>query len=139
MGSITQEDIDFLRASALDASGGVARLCLHSDPSALQHDMVVALTTGCQQRIHRHPEKPETLHVIEGTLTVSLFNDDGVLLRREFLSRDQQLLTRIPSGVWHLVQPDTEVSIFHESRPGPFDRLADAEFALWTVGETDKV
>ena len=59
-----------------------ARLCLHQDHNSLVQEMVIALSQDSYVRPHRHRDKSESFHVIEGRLAVLLFDDTGKLTRR---------------------------------------------------------
>ncbi len=79
---VTPEDLAFVADAARESEGGVARLCLHLDRSASQHDMIVALSPRAEQRVHRHPSKPESVHVMSGRLEVLVFDDARAVVSR---------------------------------------------------------
>jgi cupin fold WbuC family metalloprotein len=117
---------------ALDCN---ARICLHTDPSELFHDMIILEKIGSYFPTHRHQGKAETIHVIEGILQISMFDNECNLTRRIRLdTKKNSLIWRIPVGHWHLITPLTSYVIYHESKPGPFLGEADREFFKFTDG-----
>jgi glucose-6-phosphate isomerase len=110
-----------------------ARICLHPDPGALFHSMVVVEHRGSYFPPHRHgPAKAESLHIIRGDLAVFIFDDNGQVTNKMVLAHHgDPFLAYIPGHAWHLTAPASKLVVYHESKPGPFLGEADREFAPW--------
>jgi cupin fold WbuC family metalloprotein len=101
--------------------------------------MVIAFCRGSFNRPHRHRNKTESFHVIEGKLMVVFFDDCGRIVRGIRMGPyggDQTFLYRLSSSVWHTVVPLTEFVIIHETTTGPFLK-EETEYPAWGPGETD--
>src|SRR5437764_7832789 len=78
---VTREEIGFLRSKAVESPGGRARLCAHPGPQDATQEMLIVLGRGTTYiHPHVHPGKVESFHVMEGRMTVVLFEDDGKIL-----------------------------------------------------------
>ncbi|HET6426371.1 MAG TPA: WbuC family cupin fold metalloprotein [Planctomycetaceae bacterium] len=107
-----------------------ARLCLHSELSSPLHNMIIVLLRGTEVAIHRHPRKPECYHVMSGLMTLIVFDADGRNPRRIPLGpfgSGRSPVCRIPAGVWHSVDIETDEVVLHESTIGPYSP-ADTEY-----------
>lgn len=132
-------DIAFLKRHAAKTPRGCARVCAHPGADDLLHEMVIVLTKGFCVTPHRHRGKSESFHVIEGALTIVIFDDDGAI--RDVIpmappGSDRTFYYRLPEKMYHTVIPETDVVVFHETTNGPFKR-EDMEFAAWAPGEND--
>ena len=102
-----------------------ARLCLHHDPRDKVQEMVIAFSRDPYVRLHRHVNKRESFHVIEGEMAVVFFDDSGRVtrhIRMGPLGSGHAFLYRSSSSLWHTVVPLSEFVIIHETTNGPFVR-----------------
>jgi cupin fold WbuC family metalloprotein len=106
-----------------------ARLCTHKDNQNRIHEMLIALTGNAYIRPHRHVNKSESFHVIEGTAMVVFFDDTGKI--EEFFE-----IGDYHSGKPFYYRNDSEKLVFHETTNGPFNR-ADTVLAPWSPEDTD--
>ncbi len=116
--------LDALKAAVGAEPGSAARICLHAGPQAPGQDMIVVLRKGGQARPHRHETREETYHLVEGRLRLRLFDDAGKDAGTIDLGgpgTGLPLFFRMPAKTWHVTEPVTDLAVFHESRPGPFD------------------
>ena len=130
---IGPQELDQVREMAGQAPLRRARLCLHRDPNCLVQEMVIALFDDSYVRPHRHRDKSESFHVIEGRLAVLLFDDTGRPTRSIELAPPgfgQASFYRLSSSLWHTAVPLSRCVIFHETTSGPFSK-ADTEYAEW--------
>jgi cupin fold WbuC family metalloprotein len=107
------------------------RLCLHSSAGAAYHEMVALEWYGHYFPPHKHFDKGETLHIIDGELGVLGFDDAGNVVFSTVLGRNDCLIASLGPGRWHMTVPMTGTAIYHESKPGPFLGDADRMFATW--------
>lgn len=118
------------------------RLCLHRSPSDRVNEMVTVLCKDTYVRPHRHPEgKTESYHVLQGQLTVLLFDDRGNVTQRVDLAepgRGKPSLFRLAKPVWHMPVVRTEHLVMHEVFQGPFDKESDVEYSSWSPDELDE-
>ena len=113
-----------LKALVKDKPGATVRVNLHPDPSAPVHDMIIAQRAGGAPFIHKHLAREETYHMIEGRMRLQFFDAAGKPTTAHLLGgpgTGLALIVRVPKGVWHATEPETDYAVFHESRPGPFD------------------
>lgn len=114
------------------------RLCLHSSPDADFHSMLILEYQGGFYPPHKHLNKGESFHIIEGRLGVFAFNGEGVIVDAVSLSPDEILIYRIELGMFHCIRPLTEFVIYHESKPGPFLGTADSIIPDWAPNIDDE-
>lgn len=116
--------LDALKAAVGPEPGSAARICLHAGPVAAAQDMIVALRRGGKARPHRHASREETYHLVEGRLRLRFYDDAGAETGFCDLGgpgTGLPLFFRMPARTWHITEPQTDLALFHESRPGPFD------------------
>ena len=132
--TVSEESIARLKKMALNAPLKRARLCLHASHEDAVQEMVIALHWDTYIRPHKHPEKSESFHMIEGSVLIGFFNDEGDILQTLELGSDpgSLFLYRMSIPFWHTVQPLTEFAIFHEVARGPF---SGAEYPSWEPKE----
>lgn len=130
---LTAEHISLLRQSAAVTPLGRARICLHTDDAAKQHEMLIAFTKNSYVCPHMHPEKSESFHHILGSFLAILFDKTGNIIGRQKIDAETPYL-RINSGVFHTLIPLEDCSIIHEVTSGPFMRsqTIEAPFAPQT-------
>ncbi|MEK7857794.1 MAG: WbuC family cupin fold metalloprotein [Elusimicrobiota bacterium] len=113
-----------LKALVKDTPGATVRINLHPGPEAPVHDMVIAQSAGGKPFVHKHLSREETYHMISGRMRLQFFDEAGKPTASHLLGAigaGLPLIVRVPKGVWHATQPETDFAVFHESRPGPFD------------------
>lgn len=114
-----------------------ARLCAHPDSTDRLHEMLIVLDRGTYIRPHRHANKAESFHIIEGELDVVIFHDDGTVrdvVRMGPYGAGRAFYYRIMEPCYHSVLVNTPHALFHETTNGPFDRNG-TEFAPWSPAE----
>ncbi|MCF7874382.1 MAG: WbuC family cupin fold metalloprotein [Candidatus Omnitrophica bacterium] len=141
---INKEDIKDLKEKARHATDGKARLCLHKSNENLLHEMIIVLRKGTYVRPHAHKKKTETFHLIEGRVKVIIFKESGLVkdsLVMDSLVQKGDFICRLEEGVWHMVIPLSDFSVFHEVTNGPYLGKDDSVFAGWApfTKEKDKV
>jgi len=135
---IHAEQLAALKLAAAAAPVRRARLCLHHDHADTVQEMVIAFCRDTYNRPHRHRNKSESFHVIEGRLAIVLFDDAGNPTRQVHLGPpggSLPFLYRLSSDRWHAVLPLSEYVVIHETTTGPFE-LGQTEFATWSPDGT---
>lgn len=139
---VTPATVAKLKALAADSPRGQSRLCMHHTIEHPLHEMINVCRRRAYIRPHRHPEgKSESYHVIEGSMTVYFFDDDGRVVRRLRMGEPGSgatFLYRLAASRWHLPVADSPMVVYHETFVGPFRRDADVEYAPWSPAADDR-
>ena len=136
---VDRKDIDFLKSLASQNKRKRVRLCTHKDTNDLVHEMLIVHALNCYVPPHKHLNKSESFHIIEGALKIILFDDDGEIteiIRIGDHASGGVLYYRLSESFFHTVLPSTEWVVFHEVTKGPFDR-DETVFAPWAPKEDD--
>ncbi len=136
---INRAQLEDLKRAAAASPLKRARLCLHHSHDDKVQEMVIAFCRGTYNRPHRHRNKTESFHVIEGNLVVVFFDNLGHVTGRIKLgpgTEGQTFLYRLSSDLWHTVVPLSEFVIIHETTSGPFIK-EENELATWAPDEKD--
>jgi len=107
------------------------RLSLHSSPSEDLHNMIIFLLKNSNFNIHKHLKKTETYHIMEGSMFIIFFDEFGNITSKIKLSKNDNLLCRVPRNQYHTTIVTSDYSIFHESRKGPFNIKGDSIVPSW--------
>lgn len=110
-----------------------ARVCLHVENDSAVQEMILVLCQDVLFRPHRHLNKTESFHIIEGELDVIVFDPDGKPIRTLRMGppgSGRTFCYRLNSSLYHALLPRTPFVVFHETTAGPF-RKDDAQFADW--------
>ncbi|MBI5799771.1 MAG: WbuC family cupin fold metalloprotein [Verrucomicrobia bacterium] len=134
---IAGADLAALKVEAAQNPRRRKRICAHPDSGDRLHEMFIVHERGCYVRPHKHLEKCESLHVIEGTAEAVFFNEDGsvrdVVLLGDYRS-GAPFFYRVGEPVYHTLLITSPVFVFHETTGGPF-RREDTIFAPWAPTE----
>ncbi|MCW8916127.1 MAG: WbuC family cupin fold metalloprotein [Magnetovibrio sp.] len=137
--SVGEAEIAALFSEA-EALGQVnMRICLHGASDDPFHNMIILEYPGSRYfRPHRHREKGETCHMIDGSLQLFVFDDDGRILKSENMSADDNPIFRVGAKQWHTLIPVSSPVIYHESKPGPFFGDEDSLYPTWAPDGVDE-
>lgn len=137
---VGREDIAFLKARVIETERRRVRLCAHRDVDEKLHEMFIVLARDCYIRPHKHLNKAESLHVVEGAASVVFLDDAGgiaeVIALGEYVS-GRRFYYRIDRASYHTLLIESDVLVFHETVQGPFVR-SDTVYAPWAPGEVDR-
>jgi cupin fold WbuC family metalloprotein len=114
-----------------------ARICMHADDEAHVQEMLIVLLRDVYIRPHKHPGRPESFHVIEGSVGVTFYEDDGAVRDRMRLTAGSRMLPfyyRMDTAIFHAHVILSEYALFHECTSGPFRRDATV-MASWAPGD----
>lgn len=117
------------------------RLCLHENSNANFHDMIILERKSRHYRPHRHNEKGESFHIMEGRLGVFTFDNNGLIIDSCILSDDNIKIYKVKPNMFHAVLPITDFVIYHETKPGPFMGNMDSIYPDWepNVNNQDEI
>ena len=113
------------------------RLCLHASPAAPFHSMIIHERKGTFYPPHRHAEKGENWHIVEGRMAVFIFDADGRVTDARHLGGVDGLIYQLDPGVYHTVVALSETVIYHETKLGPFLGGADSLMPSWSPDPSD--
>jgi len=133
---VTRELIADLVARGAEIGKGI-RLCLHESPGTLLHDMIVVQHAGQYFCPHKHLEKGESYHMVEGEMGVVIFDDEGKVVDSCRMDTSNIMGYGVGTDMYHINFPLTEVAVYHESRLGP-STPGDCVVAPWGPGGDDK-
>lgn len=137
---VGREDIEFLKGRVGDNERKRIRLCAHRDVDEKLHEMFIVLPRGTYIRPHKHMDKAESLHVIEGSADVVFFDGEGnitdVIPIGDY-SSGRRFYCRVTEPAYHTLLIRSDVLVFHETTQGPFFR-SDTGFAPWAAEEGDE-
>ena len=138
--TIETGDLKKLKESAQESELLRSRYCLHHDNEAQVHEMIIAFCIDTYVRPHRHINKTESFHVIEGELNIVFFDDNGNITRvlnMKPIGSDGPFVYRLANEQWHMVIPLIDETIIHEVTCGPFIK-DESVFAPWSPEQDDK-
>jgi cupin fold WbuC family metalloprotein len=123
---INHRVINSLKNILEELSLNSTRICLHQDKDGPIHEMIIIHAHSDElPRLHKHLNIQESYHAIYGELKIEIYSDSDELLSEFVLGASgkegQVLFTKIPQNCWHRTYSLTDVAIFKETRPGPFD------------------
>jgi len=136
-GFVCPEVIAVLKKAATEHPLRRARLCLHSTEESKVHEMLIVLAMGTYIRPHRHHQKSESFHLLEGEVTILFFDDHGSLNQNRLMKVGQHLpcIYRINSPIYHTQILWSPFVVFYECTRGPYCP-DDTEYAPWAPDET---
>jgi cupin fold WbuC family metalloprotein len=135
---VNRTDIERLKCQAGQNERRRMRLCAHEDTQDRLHEMLIVLRKSVYVRPHKHPNKSESFHILEGRGDVVIFDDAGKVTEAirmgDYLS-GRTFYYRLSGPLYHTVLVTSEALVFHETTNGPF-RKEETVFAPWAPEET---
>ncbi len=133
---INKSHIEFLKSKVKKTKKKRARICLHKSIKDNLHEMLIILSKETYIRPHKHLNKAESLHVIEGSADVIFFNDFGKITDSVRLNKKNNFFYRLSCSRFHTFKILTKNFIFHETTEGPFLKN-ETLYAEWSPDEKD--
>ena len=136
---INRADIGALKEQSLLTQRQRVRLCAHPDVEDRLHEMFIVHKQGTYIRPHKHLNKSESVHVVEGLVDVAIFDDSGEVtevIQMGDYSSGRRFYYRLAKPYYHSLLITSELLVFHETTNGPF-RRSDTVFAPWAPEESD--
>ena len=130
---IDRKKLEELKILAQKDPNKRARICLHKNDEEMVQEMIIAFCKDSYIRPHRHIDKSESYHIIEGRIEIIFYNDNGIEIDKVVLSDkmdEHPFLFRVSNSAWHTVVPKSDFVIIHEVTKGPFNKNS-SEFADW--------
>ena len=136
---INYKHINFLKKNVKFVKNKRARICLHNNDKSKLQEMIIILAKDTYIRPHKHLNKSESLHVIEGSADAIFFDNKGNIIKKQRLggkSKNTDFYYRISDSVFHTLKIRSKYFIFHESTQGPFIKNK-TKYANWSPVEND--
>jgi len=137
---ICASDILELKQKAKQNSRKRIRVCAHKDTKEHIHEMLIVHEKSCYVRPHKHLNKTESFHIIEGEAEIILFHENGSIdqvISMGDIASGLKFFYRLPPFRYHTLLINSDVLVFHEITNGPF-RLEDTVWASWSPEETNE-
>jgi cupin fold WbuC family metalloprotein len=133
-----KENVEFLKEKASESTQGRARLCAHPGPDDPTQEMLIALTRENYIHPHVHPGKVESFNLVEGLMTVFLFDEDGNVIETVpmgDMASGRSFYYRQTEPLYHTQIPESDIVVFQEVTQGPFTR--EMTLAEWAPSDDD--
>ncbi|MBU0481261.1 MAG: WbuC family cupin fold metalloprotein [Proteobacteria bacterium] len=132
---VDQTMVEEIKQRALSDPRGRFRLCLHHRPSDGVQQMIIACTPRSYSAPHRHPGRVLSYQMIEGRLSVVLFDDNGRVEQVFRLGGDGPFCLWLGASQWYMPLAETETAVFCEVLQGPNADDQAVEWAPWAPEE----
>jgi len=120
---INKSLIKKLKSISVKNNNSNARFCLHQNPESSLHSMIILEYKDKKcRKPHKHDEKEEILHILEGQMIALMLNDRGKILKKTLLTPEENFLYSNPKGKYHIWLPLTDYVIYVETKRGPFQQ-----------------
>ena len=126
--TIKEIDLEKIKMAAEEAPLRRARYCLHQTHDDKVQEMVIAYCYDSKIPIHRHRNKSESFHIIEGEIEALFYDDEGNITKKIKMGpmgSGMPFLLRMSSECWHSARLLTNYVIIHETVAGPFIKEED--------------
>src|SRR5262245_20679003 len=126
-------DIQELKAQSNFNERRRIRICAHPDPEDRLHEMFIVHRQGAYIRPHKHFNKTESVHVLEGLAVMILFDEAGGISEAIPIgdySSGRTFYYRMTEPCFHTLWITSDYLVFHEITNGPF-RRHDTVFPPW--------
>ena len=136
---VGKAQISSLKESARTNARHRVRLCTHPGTTDRLHEMMIIHCKDTYVRPHKHANKSESFHVIEGFVDVVLFDDAGEILKVISMGdypSGKMFYCRLSEPFYHTLMIRSQMLIFHEITNGPFKR-EETLFAPWAPQENE--
>ncbi len=137
---VGNKDIRLFKEKADNNKRQRSRLCTHKDINDKLQEMFIVHKKGTYVRPHKHLNKSEGAHILEGSAYFIVFDGKGNI--REITeignySSGKKFYYRISGPYYHSLFITSDYLVFHETTSGPFVRT-DTVFPPWAPDDKDK-
>lgn len=135
-----QELVELVKRRALASREQCFRACLHRSTDEPVQEMIVASGRTATRPPHRHPGRTETHLILEGDVTVLLFDPTGAVTRRTDMgppASGRPFCLRIGPDCWHMIVFKSDVVVYYEMMTGPYVADGTNVWADWGPARDD--
>jgi cupin fold WbuC family metalloprotein len=118
-------EIAFVKQQAAANQRQRARICAHKTNDDALHEMVIGISAKSYIHPHRHLDKSESFHIVEGVVDVVVFDDAGAvidIIELGDMTTGRLFFYRLDQSAFHTLLLKTEFLVVHEVTNGPFAR-----------------
>lgn len=118
-------EVAFIKAQAVANRRRRARICAHKTNNDALHEMLIAISAQSYIHPHKHVDKSESFHIIEGVVDVVIFDDDGTvadIIELGDHASGRTFYYRLAHSAFHTLLLNTDFLVVHEVTNGPFSR-----------------
>jgi len=137
---LKRNDLRFLKSRARKNKRRRIRICAHKTVKEKLQEMFIVMSRGCYVRPHKHINKTESLHIIEGKADVIFFNNQGRVTKvvpvGDYKS-GKAMYYRLAQALYHTLLIRSPHLVIHETTTGPFIRRKTI-LAPWAPEDFDK-
>jgi len=137
---VNYNDIKLLKEKITTCKNNRIRICAHQVSADNLHEMLIVITKGSYIRPHKHMNKSESFHIIEGLLDVVIFDDEGKIkkiIEMGSPTSGKNFFYRLSDSHFHTLILKSDLVVFHETTNGPFQK-EDTIYASWSPVSGDK-
>ena len=131
---VDSKTIQWLKDKALHNKNKKSRLCVHkSSADDAVHEMLIVHARDVYVPPHKHINKTESFHIIEGSVDIVIFSESGHVTEVIPLGKDSPEVNfyyRISDPLYHTLLITSDIVVFHETTKGPFKK-EDTIYAPW--------
>jgi cupin fold WbuC family metalloprotein len=135
---ITDDFLEGLSEKARDLPRKRINHNLHKNYGETVQRLLNAAEPGTYIRPHKHedPDKIEVFMILKGRIVVVEFDADGSIRDHAVLDRAGEIsVAEVPPRTWHSFIALDSGSVVYEFKEGPYDKIADKNFAPWAPKE----
>jgi cupin fold WbuC family metalloprotein len=118
-------EIALLKRQAQSSPRKRARICAHKTNDDALHEMLIAIAAASYIHPHRHINKSESFHIIEGEVDVVVFDHSGNVTEVIELGASgsgKRFYYRLSESAFHTLLIRSDYLVMHEVTNGPFAR-----------------
>jgi cupin fold WbuC family metalloprotein len=97
------------------------RFCLHPGADEIMQVTYLAFKAPYEDRIHKHPHRPEVVIPLTGEALHTTYGLDGLKISQNLISGKDPVCLSTHSGVWHSMEILTPLFLMVEVGVGPFN------------------
>jgi len=137
--TVDRKRIESLKELAVKNKRTRVRLCTHPNADHNCHEMLIVHLKGNYIPPHKHIDKSDSIHVIEGTADLIFLDEKGEIFKVVHLGvsgSGKEFYYRISEPIYHTLIVTSDIFVFHETCKGPYDR-SETVFGEWAPHEDD--
>lgn len=138
---VGHQDIEWLKQESDKNARKRIRLCTHISIEDPVHEMLIVHAKNTYVRPHKHLNKTESFHIVDGLVDIVLYTDDGLInevIPMGDYGTGRNFYYRLSEPIFHTMVIVSDHLVFHETTCGPF-RASDTMFAPWAPDESDSL
>ncbi len=135
--TLGKEAINLVKKTATKNERQRSRICTHKTITDPVHEMIIVHQRSTYVRPHKHLDKSESFHILEGSGIIIFFADDGTILQSLQIgdyTSGKKFYYKMDAPYYHTLLITSDVLVFHETTKGPFKK-SDTVFAPWSPEE----